>query len=94
MRAVFSPKPEKHIFVCVNERENDSCCERVGGEKMYVKLKEFVKMNRLTGSVWLTRSRCLGFCNDAGTTIVVYPEGKWLTEVGEDDFEMLIKELF
>jgi len=33
-------KPEKHIIVCVNKRENKDCCKNVGGEEIYIKLKE------------------------------------------------------
>ena len=76
---------EKHVLVCVNKREEGDCCSNVGGEEIYQKVKEFIRSNGLTGRVWVTRTRCLGFCNDIGTTVVIYPDKQWLTEVTEED---------
>ncbi len=84
-------KPTKHVIVCINEREIDSCCKKVGGEEIYYKLKEFVKNNNLIGKVWITRAKCLGFCNDIGATIVIYPECKWFKEVKEEDLDNILK---
>ena len=72
----------KHILVCVNDRgEGKACCIKVKGVEIYQELKQFVRDQGLTSEVWVTRTGCLGFCNDKGTTIVVYPEGDWYTEV-------------
>jgi len=83
-------KPEKHIIVCVNERENKDCCKNVGGEEIYMKLKEYVKSNNIANKVWVTRARCLGFCNNTGATIVVYPEGKWFLKVKIEEISKVI----
>jgi len=82
--------PRKHVIVCVNEREDDDCCVDVGGLDLFAYLKEFVRINSLTGSVWITRSKCLGFCNNIGPTIVIYPEGKWFTEIRREDYNEII----
>lgn len=76
---------EKHIIVCVNKREEGDCCSNVGGEEIYRKIKDFIKQNGMAGRIWATRARCLGFCNDKGTTIVIYPDKFWFTEVTEQD---------
>ena len=81
--------PQKHILVCVNERENEDCCKNVGGEQIYLKLKQYVNANGLVGRVWITRVKCLGFCNNVGTTITIYPECKWFTEVKEEDLNKI-----
>lgn len=84
-------KPEKHAIVCVNERENKDCCKNVGGENIYLKIKEYIKSNNLTNKVWVTRARCLGFCNNTGVTIVIYPNGKWFFKVREEEINNVIK---
>ena len=78
-------KPLKHILVCTNERHDGrECCANVEGSEIYKELKEFVRENGLRSSVWITRTGCLGFCNNAGTTIVIYPDQIWLKEVKKD----------
>ncbi len=92
MKSLPFQKPAKHIIVCVNERQEGDCCKKVGGENLYFKLKDFIKNNGLSGRVWVTRSRCLGFCNPVGTTAVIYPEGRWLTEITEAELKELLNE--
>ena len=83
-------KPQKHILVCMNLREGEKdCCKKVGGEELYWDLKKFVRDHGLVGSVWITRTGCLGFCNPVGSTIVIYPEGKWFTEVKMNDLDSI-----
>ena len=85
--------PEKHVFVCVNERtDGRDCCADVGGKEIFLELKKFVISHGLAGRIWVTKTGCLGFCNPVGTTIVVYPERKWFFEVTMKDLEH-IKEL-
>ena len=90
MKVVLSMPYKKHILVCVNEREEGKdCCSRVGGQDVFVELKSWVRDEGLTQQVWVTRTRCLGFCNAVGTTVVVYPERMWFLEVEKKDLERL-----
>ncbi len=87
---------KKHIFVCVNEKEDKSkdFCNKVGGSDIYFKLKEAVAQKGLTGTVYVTRTRCLGFCNPVGTTIAIYPSGRWYHQVKLGEVNAIIdKEL-
>ncbi len=86
-------KPLKHVFVCVNEKESKDCCAKVGGMNIYDKLKLFVAQHGLVGSVWITKTKCLGFCNNIGTTIVIYPDQDFYTEVKEEDLEEIYEKL-
>ena len=82
--ADFSYK--KHVFVCCNEREQGrECCSFVNGREIFYELKRWVIENGLTQSVWVTKTGCLGFCNDVGATIVIYPDKQWFlkTTMGE-----------
>ncbi len=93
MKSLNFPKPLKHIIVCVNEKEEGDCCIKVGGMELFLYLKEFVRANGLTSQVWVTKARCLGFCNNSGPTAVIYPEGKWFLEIEEKDYEKIAKDL-
>jgi len=87
-------KPLKHVFVCVNEREEPrACCSRVGGMNIYDKLKLFVSQKGLVGTVWITKVKCLGFCNNVGTTLVIYPEQEFYMEVKEEDLDQIYNKL-
>jgi (2Fe-2S) ferredoxin len=80
-------KPLKHILVCVNERTEKSCCSKVKGYEIFRELKDWTKSNGLAGAVWVTRTGCLGFCNDIGTTIVIYPDQLWFKEVKAEEIQ-------
>ncbi len=85
--------PKKQVFVCVNERtDGRNCCKNVGAEEIVQELKQFVKDNHKT-DVWVTRSRCLGFCNAVGPTIIIYPEQKMFTQVTKEDVEEIKKRM-
>jgi (2Fe-2S) ferredoxin len=85
---------EKHVLVCVNERTEPGKdhCAKVGGQEIYEKIKSFVKERGLTNRIWVTRTRCLGFCNPVGTTIVVYPDGKWFLNVTKGHVDEFIEQ--
>ena len=77
---------KRHVFVCVNEREG-SCCKNVKGNEIFMSLKEFVINNGYAKDIWVTNTGCLGFCNDVGCAIVVYPDQTWFMQTTEPDLE-------
>ncbi|MBI2557724.1 (2Fe-2S) ferredoxin domain-containing protein [Candidatus Woesearchaeota archaeon] len=86
----ISTKPLKHILVCTNERPHGKeCCSNVQGYEIFRELKDWVKANGLASSVWVTRTGCLGFCNNVGATVVIYPGQLWLREVKKDEIEKI-----
>ena len=93
MKQIKTMNYKLHVLVCVNKRENSPtpCCADVHGQEIYDQIKQFVKNNGLNGIVWVTRTRCLGFCNKEGATVVFYPEKLWLTEVKLNDVTKLIE---
>jgi len=79
---------KRHVFVCVNEREEEmSDCKKVKGYEVFMNLKEFVISNGLAREIWITKTGCLGFCNDVGTTIVIYPDKVWFMQTTEQDLD-------
>ena len=89
----ISLRPVKHILVCTNEREQgEDCCSHVKGYEIFRELKDWVKSNGLSSRIWVTRTGCLGFCNNVGATLVIYPDQLWFKEVKKDEIPK-IKEL-
>ena len=87
-------KFEKHIFICTNDRgENSSrrSCGACGGMEIR---KEFVKMINdagLKGKVRANKAGCLDAC-EQGPAVVVYPSGYWYLEVEKKDLNHIFNE--
>src|SRR3989344_6983263 len=95
MQVQSSFGPKLHVFVCVNVRDDlhRSCCQRVGGEDVAAALKEWTIKENLRDKVWVSKSKCLGFCNPIGATVVVYPVQKWFMQVKKEDVPAVISEV-
>lgn len=92
------PDYKKHILICTNHREDGrSSCQKIGGQELYLKLKEMVKQKSRSQDIWVTRTGCLGFCNSIGPSVTIYckdKEVKWYNEIKPTDFETIIQEVF
>ncbi len=80
---------EKHLFVCVNEREEGKCCKKVQGLEVYHELKQWVKDNNLKEKIKITKTGCMGHCNEIGCTIALYPDKIWLDHSKIEDIEKI-----
>ncbi len=77
----IKPNYQKHIFICCNTREEGECCSKVNSNELYLKIKKYVSENGLIQKVYVTKTKCLGYCNNEGATVVIYPEGKWFLKI-------------
>lgn len=78
-------KYKKHIFICINERENHlkkSCS--LSGLNIRNKFVEELRKRNLSTQVRANKSGCLGGCS-FGPVIVIYPQGIWYKNVNLDD---------
>ena len=86
-------KFDKHIFICTNDRgENSSrqSCGACGGIDIR---KDFVKLineSGLKGKVRANKSGCLDIC-EKGPAIVIYPKGFWYLRLERKNIEKLFK---
>ena len=81
---------EKHVFFCVNRRENgEDCCSNHDAAAMRTRAKEKIKSLGLDGRIRINSAGCLGRCGE-GPVIVVYPEETWYTYVDEEDIDEII----
>jgi len=83
-------KYQRHIFVCINEREDGECCAKRGSAEILKALREHVNRNGLMGKYNVTKTKCLGHCEE-GPTIAVYPDGKIFTGVTLSDTAEIIQ---
>lgn len=88
------PKPERHVFVCVQNRPpghpRGSCSDRSKGELLNEFAGQF-EQKGLFGRVGLTSTGCLGPC-DMGPNVLVYPEGVMYCGVKTEDVATIVAE--
>jgi (2Fe-2S) ferredoxin len=92
MKTIDAEGCETHVLVCTNERApGKSCCARVGGTELVQSLKERVRSLGRTGDIWVTRTGCLGFCNEVGPTVKIQHKtsAAWVSEVTADEIDAL-----
>ena len=81
---------EKHVFFCVNQRENgEDCCNNHDATALRLHAKERIKSLGLDGKIRINSAGCLGRCGE-GPVIVVYPEETWYTYVDVEDIDEII----
>ena len=88
------PPLERHLFVCVNERDPASpkgCCAAKGAAEIRSRLKKLAHDAGLRGRVRVNAAGCLDQCAH-GVAIVVYPEAVWYGAVTPDDVEEIFRE--
>ena len=93
MYNTMTPKYNKHIFICTNERPVDSSkgdCTRCGGDDIQLKFVELINQHGLKGVIRANKSGCLNAC-EMGATVVIYPDNIWYTRVTPDDVEEIFK---
>ncbi len=79
------------ILVCINEREaGEQACSQKGSAEIHKRIKAGVKARGLSGTIRVTRSRCLGQCQK-GPTVAVYPEDCWYGSVTLEDVETILQ---
>jgi len=81
------PKPEKHVFVCTQQRPmrhpRSSCAEKDCAAVMEEFLWQ-VQQKELFDKIQVTATGCMGPCSE-GPTVLVYPEGIMYGGVNKDD---------
>ena len=86
-------KFEKHIFICTNDRgENSSrqSCGNCGGLDIRMKFVKLINDSGLKGKVRANKSGCLDIC-EQGPAIVIYPKGFWYLGIVEKNIEKIFK---
>lgn len=80
---------EKHIFVCINQRDENAvrpCCGEENGTEIVARFKELITEHKLKMKVRAQRASCFDIC-EKGPIMVVYPEGVFYGGVNLEDVE-------
>ena len=84
-------KFKKHIFICTNDRGEESTRKSCGSCGSMDLRKELVKMindKGLKGKIRANKAGCLDVC-EHGPAIVIYPEGHWYLGVEKKDLKRI-----
>ena len=76
-------KYNKHIFICTNERGENSQrmdCASCGGKEIRLEFVKLINQYGLKGKVRANKSGCLDVC-ELGAAVVIYPENIWYLKV-------------
>ena len=86
-------KYKKHIFICINKRDDSlqkKSCGNIGLE-IRNKFVEELKKENLLHEVRANKSGCLASCV-LGPTVLIYPEQIWYKNVRVEDVSEIIQE--
>lgn len=88
------PRPEKHVFVCTQNRPQShprgSCATSGCAEVMNEFMNEIQRRN-LFDKIGLTNTGCMGPCM-MGPSVLVYPEGIMYGMVSKNDVKTIIEQ--
>ncbi|MDA0667909.1 MAG: (2Fe-2S) ferredoxin domain-containing protein [Planctomycetota bacterium] len=86
-------RPEKLIFICVNERapgHKESCGAAHDSAAIGQAFKKCLKQRGLNHSIRATTTSCLGPCT-GGPHAVVMPDNVWYSGFSVDDVEEILE---
>ena len=87
------PKYQKHIFICINERDQNSPkgdCARCGGPEIRMQFVKLINQHGLKGKIRANKSGCLDVC-ELGAAVVIYPDNIWYTQVQLEDVDEIFE---
>jgi len=87
-------KYDKHIFICTNDRgENSSrqSCGRCEGLEIRKEFVSLINSAGLKGKVRANKSGCLDLC-EQGPAVVIYPQGFWYLNVEKRHVDKIFNE--
>ena len=88
------PRPEKHVFICVQSRPPGhprSSCAQKGAMEVFQSMAMQLEQEGLSRRFSVTNTGCLGPC-DTGPNMIVYPDGVMYGGVKPEDVPEIISE--
>ena len=88
------PRPEKHVFVCTQNRPDGHPRGSCGAKGCADVMNEFmnqIQAQNLFDKIALTNTGCLGPCM-MGPSVLVYPDGVMYGKLTKDDVKTIIEQ--
>jgi len=88
------PRPEKHIFVCTQNRPQGhprGSCAYSGSPEIMNEFMNEIQARNLFEKIALTNTGCMGPCM-MGPSVLVYPEGVMYGKLKKDDVKTIIEQ--
>lgn len=89
-------QPQLQLFVCANERGNESPLGRGCGERgraVFAELKREAARRGLASTVWVTETKCLGVCPREGCALAISHGGGVFEGVTVEDSRSLMNRI-
>ena len=87
------PKPEKHVFVCTQQRPDGhprGSCQSKGAAEVAEEFWFQLQARNLLGKIALTTTGCFGPCG-IGPNVLVYPEGVLYSSLKREDVAGIVE---
>jgi (2Fe-2S) ferredoxin len=82
-----------HVFVCTNDRGGKAkACADGESPRVRSALKEEIERRGWRGKVRVSKSGCMGLCQD-GPNVIIYPQKTWFSGVSPDDLGRVISDV-
>ena len=80
-----------HVFMCVNERECEACCQDWDARSLLSHFRRRLKELDMhgAGKVRVNKSGCMDRCQE-GPVMAVYPDGVWYRYETAEDIDEII----
>ena len=88
------PRPEKHIFICTQNRPQGhprGSCANEGGAEIMNEFMNEIQAQNLFEKIGLTNTGCMGPCM-MGPNVLIYPEGVMYGKVTKADVKTIIEQ--
>jgi len=88
------PRPEKHVFVCTQQRPQGhprGSCGQVGCAEVMNEFMNEIQARNLYEKIGLTNTGCMGPCM-TGPSVLVYPEGIMYGHVKKEDVKTIVEQ--
>ena len=88
------PRPEKHVFICTQNRPQGhprGSCGASGSAEILNEFMNEIQARNLFDKVNLTNTGCMGPCM-AGPSVLVYPEGVLYGRIKKTDVKTIVEQ--
>jgi (2Fe-2S) ferredoxin len=88
------PRPEKHVFICTQNRPQGhprGSCGSSGSAEILNEFMNEIQSHNLFETIALTNTGCMGPCM-IGPSVLVYPEGILYGKVKKTDVKTIVEQ--